>query len=139
MAPASEMTHVDKRKAQAAYSALDVDASAATHATRVSGGHDEDHSNVGSRLKTLVFGGLDGILTSFAIVSSCAGSEMDARVVGAPSRIRLAAGCSPLSRRAAAMARRRRGGGSRRRGGVAGWRRRRRAPRSRRALPWLER
>jgi len=81
MAPASEMTHVDKRKAQAAYSALDVDASAATHATRVSGGHDEDHSNVGSRLKTLVFGGLDGILTSFAIVSSCAGSEMDARVV----------------------------------------------------------
>lgn len=81
MAPASEMTHVDKGKAQAAYSALDVDASAATHATRVSGGHDEDHSNVGSRLKTLVFGGLDGILTSFAIVSSCAGSEMDARVV----------------------------------------------------------
>ena len=38
-------------------------------------------SAVGGRLKTIVFGGLDGILTCFAIVSSCAGSDMSPRVV----------------------------------------------------------
>ena len=32
-------------------------------------------------LKTVVFGGLDGILTSFAIVASCAGSSLSARTV----------------------------------------------------------
>ena len=76
-----ERTHVDKGQAQAAYSALDVEASARAHASRVDGGHDEAHSKVGGQLKTIVFGGLDGILTSFAIVSSCAGSGLTSRVV----------------------------------------------------------
>ena len=69
MAP-NEKSHVDRSQAQAAYSALDVEASARAHASRVDGGHDEAHSKVGGQLKTIVFGGLDGILTSFAIVSS---------------------------------------------------------------------
>ena len=77
----NERTHVDKSQAQAAYSALDVEASARAHASRVDGGHDEAHSKVGGQLKTIVFGGLDGILTSFAIVSSCAGSGLTSRVV----------------------------------------------------------
>jgi DNA damage-binding protein 1 len=76
-----EHTHVDRGQAQSAYSALDVDASARAHASRVEGGHDEDHSKVGGQLKTIIFGGLDGILTSFAIVSSCAGSGLTSRVV----------------------------------------------------------
>ena len=80
MAP-NERSHVDRGQAQAAYSALDVEASARAHASRVDGGHDEAHSKVGGQLKTIVFGGLDGILTSFAIVSSCAGSGLTSRVV----------------------------------------------------------
>ena len=77
----NERSHVDRGQAQAAYSALDVEASARAHASRVDGGHDEAHSKVGGQLKTIVFGGLDGILTSFAIVSSCAGSGLTSRVV----------------------------------------------------------
>ena len=81
MAAPSEKTHVDRGSAQTAYSALDVEQSAAAHANRTAGGHAEEHSAVGGRMRTVVFGGLDGILTSFAIVSSCAGSAMEPRVV----------------------------------------------------------
>lgn len=81
MTAAGETSHVDRGTAQAAYSALDMEQSAKAHAERVAGGHVEQHSAVGGRMRTVVFGGLDGILTSFAIVSSCAGSAMDPRVV----------------------------------------------------------
>ncbi|KAH8065954.1 hypothetical protein JL722_345 [Aureococcus anophagefferens] len=81
MSAPSERTHVDRKAATAAYSALDVELSSKAHAERASGTHDEQHSAVGGRLKTIVFGGLDGILTCFAIVSSCAGSDMSPRVV----------------------------------------------------------
>ena len=41
----------------------------------LTGGH-EGHSGVGSSyVKTLVFGGLDGILTTFAVVSAAAGAS----------------------------------------------------------------
>eukprot|EP00629_Pelagomonadales_sp_RCC1024_P003762 CAMPEP_0119262592 /NCGR_PEP_ID=MMETSP1329-20130426/2257_1 /TAXON_ID=114041 /ORGANISM="Genus nov. species nov., Strain RCC1024" /LENGTH=268 /DNA_ID=CAMNT_0007262245 /DNA_START=179 /DNA_END=982 /DNA_ORIENTATION=- len=76
-----EKTHVDQNKARAAYSALDVEMSARVHAERAEGGHGEAHSTVGGHLKTVVFGGLDGILTSFAIVASCAGSNLSAQTV----------------------------------------------------------
>lgn len=78
---ASEQTRVDRSTAMAAYSALNVEMSKKAHAERVDGAHTEQHSQVGGQLKTIIFGGLDGILTSFAIVSSCAGSQMETRVV----------------------------------------------------------
>ena len=81
MGAPGEKTHVDRKGAMAAYSALDVELSRTAHDERAAGGHDEQHSAVGGALKTIVFGGLDGILTCFAIVSSCAGSNMSPRVV----------------------------------------------------------
>ncbi|GIX64649.1 integral membrane protein, putative [Babesia caballi] len=39
--------------------------------------HTEDHlDGSGAMLKVIVFGGLDGILTMFAVVSGCAGAEI---------------------------------------------------------------
>ncbi len=43
--------------------------------------HDEAHNSLGDYLKGVVFGGLDGILTSFAIVAGAAGGKMSWEVV----------------------------------------------------------
>lgn len=43
------------------------------HDARAGQPHDEAHSEKGDYLKAMVFGGLDGILTSFAIVAGAAG------------------------------------------------------------------
>lgn len=44
------------------------------HDARAGQPHDEAHSEQGDYLKAMVFGGLDGILTSFAIVAGAAGA-----------------------------------------------------------------
>ncbi len=44
-------------------------------------GAEEDHQQSGDFLKAMVFGGLDGILTSFALVSGCAGGGLPATTV----------------------------------------------------------
>lgn len=41
----------------------------------------EDHSDNGDFVKSLIFGGLDGIITTFAIVAAVAGSDMSTDVV----------------------------------------------------------
>lgn len=43
------------------------------HDARAAQPHEEAHSAKGDYLKAMVFGGLDGILTSFAIVAGAAG------------------------------------------------------------------
>lgn len=43
------------------------------HDARAGQSHDEAHNDKGDYLKAMVFGGLDGILTSFAIVAGAAG------------------------------------------------------------------
>lgn len=43
------------------------------HDARAGQPHNESHSDSGDYLKAMVFGGLDGILTSFAIVAGAAG------------------------------------------------------------------
>lgn len=40
------------------------------------GAHDEAHDSAGDYVKSMIFGGLDGILTSFAIVAGAAGRGM---------------------------------------------------------------
>lgn len=42
---------------------------------------EEEHSAAGDRLKAITFGGLDGILTSFAIVAGAAGGKLGWQVV----------------------------------------------------------
>ena len=51
------------------------------HDTRVSMNSDEHHKSEGGLLKPMIFGGLDGILTSFAIVAGAAGGNLSSGVV----------------------------------------------------------
>jgi len=43
--------------------------------------HNETHDAVGDYVKSMIFGGLDGILTSFAIVAGAAGGGLPVQVV----------------------------------------------------------
>lgn len=73
--------------ARMAYESANVEASRQYHEARgASGSHggssDEDwHQSEGGLLKPVIFGGLDGILTSFAIVAGSAGGGLDPTVV----------------------------------------------------------
>ena len=51
------------------------------HDKRSQQGAKEEHSPGGDSIKALIFGGLDGILTSFAIVAGAAGGGMSVSVV----------------------------------------------------------
>lgn len=51
------------------------------HETRVVTSSDEYHKTEGGLLKPMIFGGLDGILTSFAIVAGAAGGNLSSGVV----------------------------------------------------------
>ena len=67
-----------KTKAQEAFARGDVEASKAEHAKRAV----EKHGGAGSDyVKSIIFGGLDGITTTFAIVAAAAGAGEDYRVV----------------------------------------------------------
>ncbi|KAL7547454.1 hypothetical protein ACHAWF_011739 [Thalassiosira exigua] len=68
--------------ARKAYDGLDADASKNYHDTRHTQTQStEMHQTEGGYLKPLIFGGLDGILTSFAIVAGAAGGSMPVPVV----------------------------------------------------------
>jgi len=69
--------------ARKAYDGLDPEASKNFHDTRdgVVKESTEMHRTEGGLLKPLIFGGLDGILTSFAIVAGAAGGSMHISVV----------------------------------------------------------
>jgi len=53
-----------------------MEASRAAHSVSVNGMAVEQHEQSGGRLKGIVFGGLDGILTSFAIISGSVGASL---------------------------------------------------------------
>mmetsp|Transcript_3984 Transcript_3984/g.6274 ORF Transcript_3984/g.6274 Transcript_3984/m.6274 type:complete len:309 (-) Transcript_3984:179-1105(-) len=73
--------------ARLAYESSDAQASRQYHDSRLAGkqhvtGEDEDwHQSEGGLLKPVIFGGLDGILTSFAIVAGAAGGGLSPSVV----------------------------------------------------------
>lgn len=73
-------TGADSIEARKAYEVLDTDASRNFHDTRVIES-EENHMTEGGFLKPLIFGGLDGILTSFAIVAGAAGGSLSTPVV----------------------------------------------------------
>ncbi|KNC56397.1 vacuolar iron transporter [Thecamonas trahens ATCC 50062] len=64
------------RKARAAHASGDVEAMRAAHAAHV-----ENHAEAGSYVKALVFGGLDGIVTTFAVVAGVAGANLSTGIV----------------------------------------------------------
>jgi len=65
----------DLGAARSAYATGDVEASRVAHSTQMSTAH-EAHLESGGRIKSLVFGGLDGILTSFAIIAGAVGAHL---------------------------------------------------------------
>lgn len=70
----------DLEAAKVAYAEGDANASKAAHdgAKKAS----EEHSNTPSEfIKSMVFGGLDGIITTFAVVAAVSGANMDGKVV----------------------------------------------------------
>mmetsp|Transcript_424 Transcript_424/g.626 ORF Transcript_424/g.626 Transcript_424/m.626 type:complete len:310 (-) Transcript_424:228-1157(-) len=62
--------------ARDAYYHLDPEASRIIHDQRAQGLHEESHKSGGEYVKAMIFGGLDGILTSFAIVAGAAGGNL---------------------------------------------------------------
>lgn len=65
-------------KAREAFSHADVEESRAAHD---SGDHEPHASGGGQFLKSFVYGGLDGIITTFAVVAGVAGASLDASII----------------------------------------------------------
>jgi len=68
----------DLEKARAAYQRGDVNASIAAHTRQASESHQQAH---GQYIKSAVYGGLDGIVTTFAVVAGVAGASLSTGVV----------------------------------------------------------
>ena len=68
----------DLEKARQAYRARDIHASIAAHSLEAQERH---KSEGGQYIKSAVYGGLDGIITTFAVVAGVAGASLDASVV----------------------------------------------------------
>lgn len=68
----------DKKPQKRAYKEGDVDASRVAHDIYVAPEH---HKKSGKYIKSMVYGGLDGIITTFAVVASTAGANFDIGVV----------------------------------------------------------
>ena len=69
----------DLSAARDAYRGGDVEASKAAHSGQIAA--HEDHVDGGGRVKAIVFGGLDGILTSFAVVAGAVGAHLGPVVI----------------------------------------------------------
>lgn len=85
MASSDETMALVPNGARKAYDGLDAEASRTFHDTRHNNSEPksskEMHQTEGGFLKPLIFGGLDGILTSFAIVAGAAGGSLSVPVV----------------------------------------------------------
>lgn len=83
MNTSDESTSLVSNGARKAYDGLDTEASRNFHDTRHHrvDMNKEMHQTEGGFLKPLIFGGLDGILTSFAIVAGAAGGSMPIPVI----------------------------------------------------------
>ena len=67
----------DLNAARDAYASGSAEASRRAHNAAMDGMAVEAHEQSGGRLKGIVFGGLDGILTSFAIIAGGVGAHLD--------------------------------------------------------------
>mmetsp|Transcript_34588 Transcript_34588/g.45718 ORF Transcript_34588/g.45718 Transcript_34588/m.45718 type:complete len:286 (-) Transcript_34588:307-1164(-) len=74
-------SHVNYSKARQAYEKQDIEALRSVHDNPEEGTHDENYAPMGETIKAIVFGGLDGVLTSFAIIAGAAGGGMGVDVV----------------------------------------------------------
>lgn len=67
-------------KAREAYKAKDIKASIKAHSEKSSSA-EEKHSLAGQYIKSIIYGGLDGIITTFAVVAGVAGAALSPGVV----------------------------------------------------------
>lgn len=70
----------DLSAARAAFKDGDVEASKAAHDAKVLNAP-EQHKKIGGNIKNVVFGGLDGIITTFAVVAGAAGGGLGVEVI----------------------------------------------------------
>lgn len=79
---ATERTALVPGSAREAYRLNDVEASRFIHDKKFEAKeHNENHEAAGAFIKSMIFGGLDGILTSFAIVAGAAGGNLGIEAV----------------------------------------------------------
>lgn len=71
----------DLAKAREAYQRGDVEASAAAHAAGARFADEKHQRETGQYIKSAVYGGLDGIVTTFAVVAGVTGASLSAGVV----------------------------------------------------------
>ena len=71
----------DLAGAQSAYDLRDADASKDAHVAKKVGAADERHPKMGGYIKSIVYGGLDGIITTFAVVAGAAGGGFGPNIV----------------------------------------------------------
>jgi len=85
MAPTNGDLDVADASARLAYESANVDASRRYHQSKAAGTDEDDdeswHQSEGGLLQPVIFGGLDGILTSFAIVAGAAGGGLSVSAV----------------------------------------------------------
>jgi len=70
-----------KKQAQAAHDSRDADLSILVHKAKAGQKASENHLPAGDHIKSAVYGGLDGIITTFATVTSVAGSGLPHSVI----------------------------------------------------------
>lgn len=73
----------DRQNARAAYQAQDTESSRLIHNNKSHQGSDDSHATesfVGKYIKAIVFGGIDGLITTFAIVTSICGADLEPHV-----------------------------------------------------------
>lgn len=71
----------DLNEARSAYEEKDLEASIAAHDKKMGEGHVEDHKKSGEYIKSIIFGGMDGIITTFAVVSGATGGGLGIDVI----------------------------------------------------------
>lgn len=76
MVAVNEKTTLISSEIRAAYADGDAKASREYHEAKKQGASEDGHQKDGGLLKPVIFGGLDGILTSFAIVAGAAGGRL---------------------------------------------------------------
>ena len=74
MSKTQEVAMRDLGAARQAYADGDVEASKAAHKAKVLNAP-EQHKRIGGHVKSIVYGGLDGIITTFAVVAGAAGTS----------------------------------------------------------------
>eukprot|EP00958_Prasinococcus_capsulatus_P018231 scaffold2119_cov355-Prasinococcus_capsulatus_cf.AAC.3 len=75
-----ELRMRDVSKAREAYNNGDAETSRQVHDNKVHG-YEAHTPAAGKYIKSMVFGGLDGIITTFAIVAAVAGGDLERNVV----------------------------------------------------------